>query len=70
MIITGLRFTMDNYTAVWGYKHIGKPDLVIRKPESENGNNTMMNALAVQQGTNGIYLVIILYMKLNRPIWY
>ena len=70
MIIAGLRFTVDNYTAVSGYKHIGKTDLVIRKPESDNQDSTMGNAVAVQQGTNGIYWVIILYMKLNRPIWY
>ena len=28
------------------------------------------NALAVQQGTNGIYRVIIFSVRLNRPIWY
>ena len=39
MIIAGLRFTVDNYTALWGYKHIDKPDLVICKPESDNGND-------------------------------
>ena len=40
------------------------------KTESDNGNSTMMNALAVQQGTNGIYRVIILSVKLNRLIWH
>ena len=59
MIIAGLRFTVDNYKAIQGCMHIVKPGFVIGKPESDNGDSTMTNALAVQQGTNGIYWVII-----------
>ena len=50
MIIAGLRFTVNSYKAVQGCKHIVKPGFVIRKPESDNGDSTMTNALAVQQG--------------------
>ena len=59
MIIAGLRFTMDNYKAVQGYMHVIKPEFVIGKPESDNGESTMTNALVVQQGTNGTYRIII-----------
>ena len=70
MIIAGLRYTVNSHKAVQGCKHIVKPALVACKPEPNNGDSTMMNALAVQQGTNGIYWVVIFSMKLNRLTWY
>lgn len=50
---------MDNYKAVQGYMHVIKPEFVIGKPESDNGESAKINALAVQQGTNGTYRIII-----------
>ena len=61
---------MDNYKAVQGYMHVVKPEFVIGKLESDNGESAKTNALAVQQGTNGTYRIIIFYIRLNRLIWY
>lgn len=48
MIIDGLRFTVDNYKVVQGYIHVVKPEVVIDKPEIDNGESAKITALAVQ----------------------
>ena len=66
MIIAGLRFRVDNYKAVQGYIHVVKPEVIIGKSESDNGESAKINALAVQQGTNGTIRIII-FSKIKPP---